>query len=297
MAGTPNPIAEPVANGAAPIVAPIAAPAPITQPVGNEPWFKGIEDSELRGWTELKGWKSPADAAKSARELETKIGVPAEQLLKLPKDLASAKPEELNAIYDRLGRPATPEDYHLEVPLGDDGAFAKSIAPVLHKHGITAAQAKGLNADWNSMMEEMSRQSTEQVTQKQAAELTDLKREWSGKTFDERSELGRRALREYGAALGKDQAEIGQTLTALEGSIGTAKLLKLFAAIGEKQGEHGFIDSDRGSQTFGMTPEAAAVKKQQLMADPDFTKKYMAGRETAEFQQIDQLNKIILGNA
>ena len=74
-----------------------------------------------------------------------------------------ATPEEWAAFYGQLGRPETPEGYELPLPEGDDGAFAKEMAPILHKHGVTAAQAKGLADDWNAMVQA-------QQAQAQAAE-------------------------------------------------------------------------------------------------------------------------------
>ena len=63
-----------------------------------------------------------------------------------------ATPEEWAAFYGQLGRPETPEGSELPLPEGDDGAFAKQMAPILHKHGVTAAKVPcpryGQAASW-----------------------------------------------------------------------------------------------------------------------------------------------------
>jgi hypothetical protein len=285
MAGAPPPVVTPITTSTPPPVASVST-------AQDAPWYADFKDPELKGYAELNKWTGPEAAARDAREAQKLIGVPKDELVRVPKDFNAAKPEDMAALYDRLGRPKTPADYKLETPAGDTGEFATAIAPILHKHGITAIQAKGLNADWNNLMETMTAASVEARAQAQQAELDGLKKEWAGKTYGEREELGRRAMREFGEALGKDDDERKASLTAIEDAIGTAKLLKLFASIGEKQGEHGFVDGDTGSKgTFGMTPDAARVKMKELESDREWAKRYSNGG-LAENAQYDNLLRI-----
>jgi hypothetical protein len=277
-------VANPAANGG-----PVAAAAP--QPAAAAaPWYGAdIPDPDLKGWLELK---KPADAialAKMARESERMIGVPPDQILRLPK--ADAKPEEMAAFYDKLGRPKTPDDYKLEVPMGDDGAFAKAIAPILHKWGVTGAQAKGLNEDWNALMGSTQQNTEAQTSQQSQADILNLKREW-GNSYDSRLELGRRAIRTFGAELGGTPEEQHAELLKLENYMGgSAKMIKLFAAVGSKLGEANFHDGSAPASFNGMTPDAAKVRKEELMSNPDWAKRYNAG-DKAAIAELDALQRI-----
>ena len=80
-------------------------------------WFDGF-DAETQNYISSRGLvdKDPAaaflEAAKAHREAQAYIGVPKEQLLKLPK--ADAPPEEWDAVYERLGYSKNADDYKLE---------------------------------------------------------------------------------------------------------------------------------------------------------------------------------------
>ena len=128
----------PAAPAAPAAAAPAAAPA-----------------APVNATTALMGEPAPAAAAPAADPAApaadpAKPVDPAPAALTMPgKD---ATPEEWSAFYAQIGRPETPEGYELPLPEGDDGTFAKQMAPILHKHGVTAEQAKGLAADWNAMV-------------------------------------------------------------------------------------------------------------------------------------------------
>src|SRR5580693_1633942 len=80
------------------------------------PWYQGAgADAETVGFWDNKGWSKDApdkiaiEATKRARQLESHYGVPAEQLLKLPR--ADAGPEAWRSIHERLGAPKESKDY------------------------------------------------------------------------------------------------------------------------------------------------------------------------------------------
>jgi hypothetical protein len=262
---------------------------PVVQPNGtagsppvNQPFYSTFEDADLKGFAELKKLNSPADAVKGWQSAEKLLGVPAEQLLRIPG--ADAKPEDFNPIYDRLGRPKDATEYKLPIPEGDNGEFAKKMAPILHKHGLTSRQAEGLANDWNGVMIETAKTMAEEQNIQETADLESLKKEWGG-AYDQRVELGRRAVRQFAP----DQ----ETLGALEKSLGTAKLIKLFAKIGEGLGEAkpaGFDTESSG--TFGLTPAAAKAKLTELETDKDWGKRFHGGG-AAERAQRDNLLRII----
>lgn len=149
-----------------------------------------------------------------------------------------ATPEQWSEFYKQIGRPDTPDAYELPIPEGDDGAFAKQVAPLLHKNGITAAQAQGLAADWNAMQAEaVAAQQAQQAAEvqalatKNAAEANELRTEW-GEANDANTHLARLAVQQFIPA---EQAP--QVINALESVLGYKETVKLLHGIGKGLGE------------------------------------------------------------
>ena len=249
-------------------------------------WYAGIADEGLRGYVQTKGFKDPGALAESYRNLEKLQGVPQERLLKLPE---KADDPAWADVHARLGRPEKPEGYELKFD-GDD-AFAKRMAEAMHKAGIPKAAAGTLNEEWNKYVTELIQQDEQARTQKDAAELTELKSstKWGAK-FDENAELARRAGREFG--LSEDEFK------AISASMGSGKTLELFHRIGAKLGEAAPFNpaGGGGGGGFGLSAEGAKARIQSLMGDNDWTAKYLNGG-AAEKDEMTRLQKIAAGEA
>jgi hypothetical protein len=113
------------------------------------------------------------------------------------------------------------------------------MAPILHKAGLSAAQAKALTEGWNEL------QATQRATaaqEKEAAERehtalmdrqrADVKREW-GADFDKNSEHVRRAWATGAAAAGIKPEQMQEAVDLLGGAIGFPAALKMFAFYGQ----------------------------------------------------------------
>jgi hypothetical protein len=268
-----------------------AAPAPAAAP-----WYANFGDADLRGWTELKKFENPEAAMKSAREAEKLIGVPKDQLVRIPQPNAEGV-QDLNPVYDRLGRPKTPEEYRIPTVEGGE-EFAKTMAPLLHRVGMNQAQVEQLATGWNTYMKTaVDAQNNAQALEEQA-DLTKLHQEWPGQTYTEREEMGRRYARQVVApALGiTNDGELAEVLGNIEEAIGTAKFLKIMAKGGESLGEGRFV-AGRGNPTFGMTPEGARARMKELNADADFRARVMRnGKDGPEMQEMDRLARVAAGN-
>lgn len=270
--------------------APAAQPnaAPQTQPVAPgaapEPWTTTL-DPELRGVAELKGWKTPADAVKAYRGAEQLIGVAPERRLTVPAEGAEQK--EWDALYNRLGRPDTPDGYKLPIPEGDSGEFAKAAAPVLHSIGLSQQQAAKLGEFWNGYVSNVEQSLNAEMEQTQQVELQQLRTEW-GSAFDQRIELGRRTAREFGID--------ATMMSGIEEAVGTARFLKMMADIGSKLGESQYTEghdiAGGGNPTFGMTPAAAQARIKELMGDKEWGAKYLNNPGGPEGRELDRLQKI-----
>lgn len=174
-----------------------------------------------------------------------------EGAVQMPGKEATA--EDWAAFYGKIGRPDAPEGYELPIPEGDDGAFAQAMAPVLHKHGITAEQAKGLAADWNQMRAD----SLEQIAAadaaaaaaqntKNLAEAESLKNEW-GQSFDTNMHDAKQAVTQF---FPKEQA--GEIIAAIESRVGYRATIQMLHAIGKGMAEH---------DAAGLTGEAKGGEK------------------------------------
>lgn len=258
-------------------------------------WYEGHNFSpEDIGFIQNKGWKdSPIKAIEGYKNLEKFHGVPADQILKLPKSFDDEG--ALDPVYDRLGRPASPDKYDIKLPEGvtvDDNRL-KAAKEIGHKIGLNNKQIQALaEFDATYMGEAMKAHETEKA-QKMELELGSLQKEW-GTHFEERAELGRRFVRN---SLPQGIDKEG-TLAAIEDAIGTALTLKLFANAGEKtMKEHNIPDSS-GDRPFGYTREQAAADRKSLMdelkADPSRLANYNKG-VGPDIDKMTKINKILSG--
>ncbi len=273
-----NPAGQPAA-GSQPGGAPAASTPPADGGQGNPPapapgnWYDSIEDAELKGYVQNKGWKDPVELATGYKNLEKLLGGE-----KLPLPKGADDKDGWARVYDALGRPKSAEEYKLPVPDGDTGEFAKQAASKFHELGISQQQAQALaewfNATQAGQLEQLGQQSAQAIEK----DMTALKSEW-GQAWDENVNLGQRAAREFGLN--------AQKLEAMEQALGTGELMKLMAKIGRGLTEHNF-EGGRSTNTFGMTPEAAKQRIADLKADKSWTAKYIGGDvdAKAEMQRL-----------
>lgn len=271
-----NPAGEPAGNagGTPPASNTNTPPAGGGEPPASGNWYDKIDDAELKGYVQNKGWKDPSELAVGYKNLEKLLGG---EKLPMPKGAEDA--EGWGRVYDALGRPKSAEEYKLPVPDGQQPTeFTKAASSKFHELGLNQKQAEGLAAWWNEQQTGFANQMNQQNTQKTEADLVALKGEW-GQTWDENINLGSRAAKQFGL----DQAK----LSAIEGAIGTGEMLKLMAQIGRGLGEHSF-ESGGGSNKFGMTPEAAKERITALRSDSAWATKYMNGGadEQAEMKRL-----------
>ena len=252
-------------NGAP--AAPAAGVAPTAQPSANSVWTAAF-DEDTSAYVSNKGWKEPSDLLMSYRNLE-KFAGGAKNLLEMPPE--NATPEQLDAFYSKLGRPADPNEYGLKAPDGGDPAMVEWFKGTAHKLGLSAKQAQSLFTEFNGMSGSMQEKLQSQMAQESEKAIGTLKQEW-GQAYDQMIGAGRRAA----TALGYDAGR----LSAIEDKLGTAEMLRLFATLGSKMGEDSFA-GERSEGGFGTTPAAAKQQIADLKLDKGFMDKYLAGDKDA----------------
>lgn len=238
-----------------------AAPNP------NSNWYDAIEDNDLKGYLQNKGWKDPSELAVGYRNLEKLVG---SEKVPLPK--GTEDKEGWDRVYDALGRPKSAEEYKIDVPQGGSPEFAKAAAGKFHELGLSAQQASALTDWYNSQAQSQMGNMQQQSAQKTEADLAAVKAEW-GAAYTENLELGRRAAREFGLDQGK--------LAAIENGLGTGEMLKFMAKLGRGLTEHNF-EGGKSTNSFGMTPEAAQSRISALRQDQAWSSKYISGDVEAQ---------------
>lgn len=238
---------------AAPPATPPAAPAEFS-------WDTHIADEANRGWVKAKGVKDPADLVKSYRELEKFVGVPKEQLLKLPENLESPEAE---AIFQRLGKPAKPEEYKIEGEL-------KDFAEHFHKANLSTKQAEALVKAYTERAANQAKAATEAANTALANEVEALKKSW-GNAHDQKMQMASHAAAKFGLG--------AEGLSAIQKAMGYTKGAEFLASLGEKMGEASFVQGNGG--TAKLDTDTAKAKIAEKMADSAFMKRYASGDKAA----------------
>ena len=234
-------------------------------------WSTGFDD-DTKGWLTGMGVdKLPerdalAKVIPMYRSAEQKLGVPADQLLRLPKDDNDA--EGFKAIMSKLGAPETPDGYGIKVQDGQSDEFLKTATGWFHELGVPKRQAEGLAGKWNEYITSQQIAREEQLNTKAEKEIHALKTEY-GQDFDKNVELARRVRRASGLT--------DQEAQQIEDTIGVGRAMKMFAELGRSMGEHRFVGGEGSGQTFGMSPEGARARITDLKKDGAWMSAYLAG--------------------
>lgn len=262
-----------------------AAPTPDQQqqapaPDAAKSWYSDFDDL-TRGYVEQKGFKDPSAVVNSYQNLEKLMGHErAGRTMVLPKD--DQDTETLGKIYDRLGRPASAEDYKLPVPEGDQGEFAKVAASKFHELGLSSKQGQALAEWFNGHGSQLQQQQEAAFERQRDEDFSKLEQEW-GDQFNVRAEVARRAMREAG--LSPEEGAM------LERTLGVHKAAKAFEFFGKMFSEHGgkgFENSGGGK--FSQTPEEAKSRINSLTQDKAWQQRYFSGDADAR-AEMDRLQK------
>lgn len=255
-----------------------------TPPVSDK-WYSSVQDADLRGLAELKGWDTPEKAITGYRNLEKHMGLPPERLAKVPDKDDAAGWSEFNKRFG-WDAPATSEEYGFKAPDGADGSLLGPIADLMRETGIPKEKATKLVEGWFSMQGEASKNADLQLQSANERELAELRSEW-GANAEELLQLGQRAESEFAKKAGIDDAH----LELMKDAMGPKLFHKLWAEIGSKIGEAKFVDGKVETHA-AMTPEAAQARLNQLGADKAWFARYEGGDITAR-QEFARLRDIV----
>ncbi len=264
-------------------------------------WFSAL-DAEHIGFVQTKGYDKldpQAAALKMAtdyRQTEKYVGLPADQLLRLPKDTGDT--EGWKAVYQRLGAPDKPEGYDFSSVEFDEEGLTTKFRDAFRDTAVKLNMPKQMAEEFAKAVHKAIGDHGESVAAIEAASLA-----------EQRAELVKNwgpedGTRFRGNMFVADQAaeRLGVTpeqMEALKAGIGGSALAELFRKIGAGMGEDRMVrDPGQGGRDV-MTRDQAIAKRVELLGDGrpgtgdvSFQKRYLEG-DVAARREVSALTRLI----
>lgn len=263
-------------------------PSPPPPPPPPAAWHVGKVDADLLGVMQNKGWKVDdaaavaVEATKAYREAQSLLGVPKDQLLRIPA--ASAPEADLKAFWGRLGAVDDPKAIDLStIKTASGQPVDPKLADVLAAVTVSARIPKDAALSIaGALVKHFDNADAEAAAIKAGnikAEKDALDKNWGTNkaAFMVDAERG---LQRLAAAAGvpPDKAKAAWDALSHVGGIGAAAALEMLRTFHTKVGEDKWVQvGGTGSGNLPVTREAAKAEIAALKKDPDFTKRYTAG--------------------
>ena len=268
------------------VPATLETPAEVAQGGSGNDFLNSIPE-DLREHPSLSPIKDVENLARSYVNAQRLIGADKIAMPVNPTD------EDLDRIYNRLGRPETPDAYNISADgnvLTEDRA--SEYADIAHKLRLTPEQASGVLDYYRSAVQ----QDTEQVatSNQQAREqaVSALQKEW-GDQYDARIEAAQKAVDRFEAG---DLMELQLADGSLLGN--HPEIIKAFANIAEFRASVTSEDTiSESTSAMGMTPQQAQAEVDAIMNDKShayWDSKNPVGRQQA-VQRMEHLMGMIHG--
>lgn len=270
---------------------PDAVIAPAIAPTS---WVPADTDAELLGHLSNKGWdkktaaEAALDAAKSHRDAERLIGVPANEIVRLPKVGDTAA---WDGVYQRVnGAPKAATEYNFSTVKMTDGTeldakFVDHLRATAFKNHMSPQAAIDFAKDVVANTEATEKANAIASQADIAREKDALFNNW-GKNRDSFMVVAQRTAEVFGLT--------AESITALEGQVGYKAVMEGLLKIGQKIGEDKFITNQPGSGGKGaLTKQGALARRKELMSDEAWAKRYDAGgMGSPEYREMADLIKI-----
>ena len=191
---------------------------------------------ELANEPSLRSFDDVSKLAKSYVHLVKRMGVPPEQIVRLPSGPDDAGWQE---VYERMGRPSEPSGYEINAQDETTNQYLQQA----HKAGLSKAQARQLY-DWYSSNAQLSETAAkDQFQLQQQNNVHALKQDW-GRDYEANVDVARRAFL---------QLADGETLKLVEetGLGNHPGLVKMMNKVGQLMQEDGLLQNDIGTSGNG----------------------------------------------
>ena len=200
----------------------------------QDDWKAGLSD-DLRADKSLENIKDISSLAKSYIHAQRLVGAD-----KIPVPNKFATEKDWDAVYEKLGRPKTADEYkyNLSEDQKVDTEALKNFSSQAHKLGLLPTQAQGMVNYYNEMVGKQLADAESISTSQREKAMTELKTEW-GQAYDQK-------LQKANAVVSSVFPKGIMSINLEDGTkLGDhSEVIKAFAALGEKMGEDDIIKSD-----------------------------------------------------
>lgn len=257
----------------------------------SKPWYDGADDDtkgylQNRGWDKVDAKTAAFNAAKAHREAEKLLGIPADKIVRLPKDANDV--EGTAAFRAKLGVPADPKDYDFSKVKFADGteigtAFKDTLSAALSKANVSKDGAPDIASAVVKFMETAETTNAGESAAKLAIAKDALKANW-GNNFNANMIVAQNAFKALGMPV--------EAAQALEATAGYDKVMEMFRNIGARIGEDTFVRSTAPGQTGSMSKEQATAALNEKLNDSLWADKLSKG-DTATAREFDTLTRLM----
>lgn len=272
----------------------------------NAPWHANIDQGIKDFWAAKKyDLSDPVKVldvvSRSYQGAERLLGVPADELLRMPKP--NADTTEVNAFWNRIGVPKEAKDYDFAaVKMADgsdlDPAFLDTMRASLHANRVPKDNAPAVIRDVIKYLEANDRAEAAETTAEVQRQEQALRTNW-GNRYAYNLTVAKDALDRIGQAAGLNKQQIDQGWDALSklGGVGAAAAMEMLRVIGSRMGEHDFVAAGQsrpaGDGGF-VSADQARAEIASLLQDRDFQARLLAGNVEAK-RKWTNLHQILTG--
>lgn len=266
-------------------------------------WFAAL-DAEHVGHIQTRGWDKldPAVAAQEAVKghvaASRMLGVPQEQLLRLPKDAADS--DGWRNVWQRLGAPKDAKDYNFEgVDLGDSGttnSFMDAMRQTAAAANMPVQTAAEVAKGFQKWLADRATSYDTEVAANVAAADKAIKENW-GKEHEHFSYIAKQGREALAARLGErlgPQLDAAFNLLREQGFGELAAELGRVAGAGLGEDRSGGGSGSGGSGPAKLTVEMAQARLAELSRDTAWAARRMAG-DTDAAREFAMLIRTIAG--
>jgi hypothetical protein len=280
-------------GGAGPTVPWAGVPEGQIWTVGDKPWYEtAVPDGPAKELFRAKKYANPTVVAQSYAEIERlNASRDDSKMIRIPDE--NAKPEDWNAVYEKLGRPKDPTGYK-DVKWGDkaDPQMVEFGQQLAFKLGLSPKAVESVMvSEWNAFVEKANQRQAQTLEQTGQQAVQQLKEGWKG-DFDANLNKGRQIMTALDRA-GFSDAD----MAAVEQAIGIAPVIKLLATIGKLSGEGKFMEGGGGggvTDPASMSPEQAKAEIIRKTGDAAFQKTYMTKTEPGHPEAVKLMEGLYL---
>lgn len=225
----------------------------------------------------LRNFDSVDKLAKSYVHAVKKMGVPPEQMVKIPSDDTT-----WNETYSALGRPEGPNGYDFS-NYEDEGSDLSRFKEMAFEAGLNQGQSEIILDTLKNEYLNNEKGYEEHREQEEVQGLQALQKQW-GPEFNKNLNLAQRVFNRFADKDTLDYIE--------ETGVGNnPNMIKMLARIGEAFSEGGPIltGEPRGS---GLSPQEAKETIQAKLSDPDFKRAYLTASDPNHKEAVKTMQRL-----